>query len=76
MLLHMCIRVCLCIHIAHYIRGDRLTDYLSIVTCAHEQFLHEQFLQFGFSALPCLTIAVRQCGRHTISIACFTAKLW
>ena len=66
----------LCIHIAHYIRGDRLTNCLSIVTCIQTMLAQKNFtLQFDISALPCLTAEVRQCGRHIVSIVCFTAKI-
>ena len=75
MLLHICICVCLCIYIVHYIRGrqvDKLSVHCDLRT---NSFLHELFLQFDFSALPCLTAEVRQCVRYIVSIVCFTVEI-
>ena len=73
--LHMCIHMCLCIHI-HALHQGWQVDKLFV----HHDLCTNNFSTNIFScsltlaALPCPTIAVRQCSRHTISIACFTAQ--
>ena len=44
----------------------------------HCDLLHEKFytVKFDISALPCLTIVVRQCCSHTESIAYYLFILW
>ena len=70
--IYIYIYVCLCIHVAHCISGwqvDKLFIYCNLL---HKHF---HLVQLKIGGLPCLTRAIRQCGRHTVSIDCFTAEI-
>ena len=66
---------CMFVYTHSTIHQGRQVDRLSVHCDLHtNSFLHEHYLQFGFSALPSLTAEVRQCGRHTVSIPCLNSS--
>ena len=76
MAFYICIYICIYVytftHILHCLNERHFNKLLVYCNLLH---IHFHFVKFRFGTLLCLTIAVMQCGRYTVIIACFTAGI-